>query len=314
MSATYLSLLFVLFFYGQASAQILDNSKGETFSEKPFFNTQFIQQNKIKEIKGYFSTKSSRGAIVPNDDIYVYEFNKKGELIKEYNTKNADTTVVLYEYDNQGNLIKVRRSDNYGFHSYNYVYDDSSRIISKSYARDISKSTDRLKFDLDRSYIVSSETYTYENAPIGLKKYFYNSQGLLYKTEFFYRDKDGYLIKQDYSLKTGSGRGKTEYFYGDFGLITEKKTETIIGSKTTSKIKFEYDENQNVLAQHYYRNGKYITEYQIIYNQQTMLLKAILTRDVATDFITILRLIDYSFYDSEESVKDTTTIKVKSKY
>jgi YD repeat-containing protein len=309
MNIKFLVLIIFLGVLSKSNAQMLDNSKGETFSDRPFFNTQFIKQNKIKKIKGYYSTKTDRGAITPNDDIYVYLFNLKGELIKEYKTHNLDTTVTLYAYDESGNLTSIRRSDNYGFHSYKYTYNDSNRIISKSYLRDVNKANNKIDFELERSYQISTETNNKENTPIGLKKFFYNSQGLLYKTEFFYRDADGYLLKQESSLKTGSGRAKTTYSYGDFGLMSEKATETFLGSKTTAKIKFEYDENQNVLAQHYYRNSKYITEYQIIYNQKTMLLKAILTRDVGTDFITIIKLTDYEFYGNNKPVNDTTIIE-----
>jgi len=106
-------------------------------------------------------------------------------------------------------------------------------------------------------------------------------------------------------LKTGSGRGLTTYQYGDKGLITEKFTEAHIIGKTTTKMVFEYDEFENVLAQHHYRNGSYLTEYQIIYNENTLLLSAILTRDVHLNFITILKFSDYAFFgdSSNEEIK-----------
>jgi len=275
--------------------QMLDNSKGETFGEKPFFNTSFIQANKIKQIKGYYSTKAHSTGILPTDDIYVYEFNRLGQLTKEYKTKYKDTIVSQYNYDQNGNLILIRKSDKYGFHSFYYKYDSLNRIIAKEYRRDLNKSGDRIHFQLDKSYRISGETYSYENTPIGLKKYYYNSTGKIYQTEFFYEDEDGYLLKQDSQLKTGSGRSKTIYKYGDKGLLSEKLIETYLTKKTTTKIAFEYDENQNILAQYYYRNGEYVTEFQIIYDSKTMLLSVILTRDVKTHFITILKLTDYHF-------------------
>jgi len=287
--------------------QMLDNSKGETFGYKPYFNTSFIKINKIKQIKGYYSTKAKSTGIKPTDDIYVYEFNRKGELIKEYKTQHKDTIVSQYTYDGNGNLILIRKSDKYGFHSFYYQYDSLNRIVAKEYRRDLNKSGDRIHFQLDKSYRISGETYSYENTTIGLKKYYYNSTGKVYQTEFFYEDADGYLLKQDSQLKTGSGRSKTVYRYGDKGLLSEKLIETYLTKKTTTKITFEYDENQNILAQHYYRNGEYITEFQIIYDSKTMLLSVILTRDVKTHFITILKLTDYSFFDENP----TAEIEVK---
>ena len=285
-----------LIFSGNVYAQMLDNSSGETFGDKPFFNVSFIKSNKIKEIKGYYSSKAELQGIVKSDDIYVYQFNEKGELTKEFRTQFGDTLVNQYAYDFKGNLIQVRKSDKYGFHSHHYTYDSLNRITSKEYRRDLNKSGDRIKFQLDKSYRISGETYSYENTSIGLKKYYYNNAGKVYKTEFFYTDEDGYLLKNESNLKTGSGKSKTIYKYGDKGLISEKIIETVLMRKTTTKTTFEYDENQNVLAQHYYRNGEYITEFQIIYSSSTMLLNVILTKDVKTNHITILKLTDYSFY------------------
>jgi YD repeat-containing protein len=289
-------VIFLLFITNFSMSQMLDNSKGETFSNTPFFNTAFIKLNKVERITGYYSSKSELESITKSNNIYVYQFNQNGELIKEFKTKDNDTIVSQYEYDKNGNLSQIRKSDKYGFHSYHFKYDSIHRIISQEYRRDINKSTDKTNFELNKSYYISSEFYRYENTPIGLKKLYYNSKNKIFKTEFFYRDEDGYLLKQDHQLKTGSGRGITTYKYGDKGLLTEKFTETHIIGKTSTKMVFEYDEFENVLAQHYYRNETYLTEYQIIYNEKTMLLSAILTRDVKLNFITILKFTDYSFF------------------
>lgn len=285
--------------------QMLDNSKGETFSDRPFFNTRFIKKNKVKRLTGYYSTKAELASIKASKFIYVYEFNPNGELIKEFKTKQQDTVVSEYKYDDHGNLSQIRKSDQFGFHSYSYQYDSLNRIIKQEYRRDLNKTKNRLNFELDKSFYISSESYAYEITSIGLKKLYYNSKNKLFKTEFFYTDSDGYLIKQDHQLKTGSGHGMTTYTYGDKGLITEKLTETYIIKNSTKKMVFEYDEFENVLAQHYYRNGTYLTEYQIIYDDKTMLLSAILTRDVKLNFITILKFSDYSFFgdDSKHEIK-----------
>lgn len=290
-------LIFLLVLTQIGYTQILDNSKGETFSKTPFFNTDFIKKNKVKSITGYYSTKAELSTIKKSHDIYVYQFNLKGELIKEFRTKQKDTIISQYSYDKDGNLSKIRKSDKYGFHSYHYKYDSIHRVIKQEYRRDINHSKDKVNFELDKSFYISSESYTYEETAIGLKKLYYNSKDRVFKTEFFYRDEDGYLLKQDHQLKTGSGRGLTTYKYGNKGLMTEKFSETHIIGKVTTKTVFEYDEFENVLAQHYYRNGTYLTEYQIIYNEKNMLLSAILTRDVKLNFITILKFSDYTFFD-----------------
>ena len=289
-------VIFLLFVTNFSFSQMLDNSKGETFSKTPFFNTAFIKLNKVERITGYYSSKAELESITKSNNIYVYQFNQNGELIKEFKTKDNDTIVSQYDYDKDGNLSQIRKSDKYGFHAYHLKYDSLHRLISQEYRRDINKSTNKTNFELEKSYYISSEFYRYENTSIGLKKLYYNSKNKIFKTEFFYRDQDGYLLKQDHQLKTGSGRGITTYKYGNKGLLTSKFTETHIIGKTTTKMVFEYDEFENILAQHHYRNGTYLTEYQIIYNDKTLLLSAILTRDVTLNFITILKFTDYSFF------------------
>ena len=48
-----MKLFIVCFLLIQSSfgfCQMLDNSEGETFSNTPFFNTNFIQKNKVKQL------------------------------------------------------------------------------------------------------------------------------------------------------------------------------------------------------------------------------------------------------------------------
>jgi len=138
---------------------MLDNSKGQTFSNTPFFNADFIKKNKIERITGYYSTKAESATIKKTNNIYVYQFNQKGELITEFKTKNKDTLVSQYHYDDNGNLSEIRKSDKYGFHSYHYTYDSIHRMLSQEYRRDINKTSDIINFELDKSYYISSEFY-----------------------------------------------------------------------------------------------------------------------------------------------------------
>ena len=59
---------------------------------------------------------------------------------------------------------------------------------------------------------------------------------------------------------------------------------------------YKYDDLGNLIEKHIYRNGKFVTDIQVIYNVDTKLLSSLLTRDVETNFIQILRFMDYEFY------------------
>ncbi|MDX1349101.1 MAG: hypothetical protein R3279_02575 [Putridiphycobacter sp.] len=277
-------------------AQILDNSSGELFSEDPKFNSDFIRNNKVKSIKGYYSTKADYDRIRPTNNVYVYEFNEKGLLVKDYKTHYKDTIVRGYEYNEKNQLIVMRQSDQFGFHSYHYVYDSLNRLISKEYRRDVNKNGSRVDFEIAQSLSVSTERFTYEQTDKHLKKNYFNSLGKLYKYAFFYTDSNGYLFREEMQAVNGNSREQTIYTYNNNGFLKEKTSEKVLGEKITTRIKFEYDQQNNILAQHYYRNGVYKTEFQIVYSSATMLLNALLARDIETNVITILKFSEYQYF------------------
>ena len=292
-----LFLTIIFFVKLSVVGQMLDNSSGELFSEDPKFNSQFIKKNKVKSIKGYYSTKADYDRIRPTNNVYVYEFNEVGLLSKDYKTHKKDTVVRAYEYNSKNQLTILRQSDQFGFHSYHYEYDTLGRLISKEYRRDVNITGSKIAFQLDKSLSVSTEEFTYVKTTNHLKMNYFNSLGKLYKYAFFYTDNNGYLFREESQSINGNSRSETTYNYNENGFLKEKISEKEIGKKITTRIKFEYDHQNNVLAQHYYRNGVYKTEFQIVYNSATMLLNALLARDIETNVITILKFADYTFYN-----------------
>lgn len=279
-------------------SQIIDNTEGKTFGDVPFFNVDFIQRNKVKSIRGYYSTKATLDIIRKSTDFYCYEFNRAGQLVKDYNSQFGDTLVRMYEYDQNGRLSILRKSDKHGFESYHYIYDERGRILSEEYRRDLNKTGDKTNFELDKTYSVSIEKFEYLDLEgLNYKKIYYNTNGKIYMDEFYYFDEHGFLIRQEGRLKMGSGLSDLRFVYDEKGRVIEKILEKKMMGNYTSKWIYEYDEHSNVLAQHYYKNAEYITEHQLVYFQESMLLKAIITRDEATDFMTILQFTEYQYFD-----------------
>ncbi|NOQ70555.1 MAG: hypothetical protein GQ574_01050 [Crocinitomix sp.] len=289
---------FCFFSFLSANGQMLDNIEGKTFGEVPFFNESFVQRNKIKTIKGYYSTKATLDIIRKSKDVYYYEFNAKGQLIQDYRTQYGDTLISIYEYNEQGQLSILRKSDNDGFHSYHYRYDERGRILEREYRRDFNKVGDVASFELDKSFSISIEKFEYlEMEGLDYKKIYYNNAGRVYQEEFFYYEENGYLIRQEARMKMGSSYTNTTYVYDELGRVKEKIIEKHIVSTYISKWIYEYDAHSNVLAQHYYKKDAYLTENQIVYSQDNLLIDAIITRDAATNLVTILKLSDYKFFD-----------------
>jgi len=75
--------------------QLIDNSRAFVFNDDPFFNTLFIKNNKIKSIHGIISTKKELSAIKKTNLVFHFDFNEKGELIKQYNSVKGITKLIL---------------------------------------------------------------------------------------------------------------------------------------------------------------------------------------------------------------------------
>jgi hypothetical protein len=295
------SVLIVFLMSSLSFAQMLDNEHGKAFSEDPFFNTSFIKRNKIKKITGRYSTKAINDQIRDNANLYVYEFSEDGRLTQKYHTVQIgtilDTIVYQYFYHESGLVSILRKSDQYGFYATHFTYDTLGRVIIEEKRRDLNKNQDKLNFELGQALVFSQETSSHFDGPLQSKRTFYNNYDRPFKDHFKYFNEDGYLLKEETIMRMTRSRTVLDYSYDDKGFVSEiDKTTTLKGSKP-SKQEFFYDELNNLEQVKYYRGEVYTTEKQMLYNKKSRLLKTVLTRDVATQMITILALDEYEFYD-----------------
>lgn len=292
------ALILLVPFAGKA--QLLDNSKGTAFSEIPFFNETFVKNNRLKKIRGTYTYKKLDDIMRETNFISVYEFDRNGHLVKSYETgKNIDkkdTVVLFYGYDARGNLEFVRRKDQKGYWSTHYQYDSLNRKIREEYRRDIDTSGTLLVPSFERSMILNFETMSYQNSPGQQKGIVYNNYGFPYMEESSSYDKDGYLLSKESKLKMTSQTTTTIYGYTEKGWISKVTTISSSNPNANLEILFKYDALGNLIEKHVYKNGVFTTDIQIIYNLKTGLLSSIITRDVATSFISILRFEEYEFY------------------
>ena len=291
--------------------QMLDNSKGTAFSDQPFFNHQFIKANKIKKILGHYSTKASMDFIRDNDLIYVYEFDSLGRMISKYETVNIaggrDTIINVYEYDESGNMTIHRKSDRNGFYATHYQYDSLGRVVRTEYRRDMSKGRDKVHFSLDKSYMITFETSQYEDNPEWEKRVYFNNYEKPFQEKYSYYDENGYLLNEEEKLTVHSGRRKTSYEYTEKGFLKSISKESSVIGKHTYKEEFQYDQYSNLMAKHIYKDDKYLTEIQVVYDPATKFIRAVLTRKVENDYITILKFDEIEFYGDVSN--QTTEIK-----
>lgn len=286
----------------QVNAQLLNNQLGEAFTDRPFFNESIIAQNGIKSIYGYFTHYKLGDAFRETELYRAYHFNKKGRLSKQYESRRTaqglDTLVSLYEYDQDGNLTALRQRDEYGFYAYIYEYDTAGRVVREEYRRNLTRERQKAtKFKLGKEFVVTYETASYQNFDGQQKKTVYNSYGVPYKDVFTYYNEDGQIIEKNERLRRTSGGTKTTYSYNGKGLLdTLKSVSTISGTQERLYV-FEYDKFNNLIKKNYYKNGVHTTQHRVVYNDKTMTIENIMIQNVATDFIRILRLEEYVFYE-----------------
>ncbi len=290
-------LFLFLFLSLSANAQVLNNSEGHAFTDKPFFNKTFIKANKIKSIDGVFNYKTAGKAMYLTKFHYVYLFNQDGDLTGSYETRTddgtVDTTWNKYEYDDKGRVAVHKRGDTKGLTAVHSFFDEKGRVIREEFWKEPIDSAG----NPEKQILQNSETMTYDDFDLQEKKIVYNSYKLPYINVFSYFNDLGYLTAKEERLMMTSTVIKHNYSYNEKGMIDTikvfKKNNEIPAEETV----FSYDEFGNLLEKKYNRDGVYITETQIIYNSKSNLMSAVLIREVKTNFIMAIRFQDYQYYE-----------------
>jgi hypothetical protein len=291
--------LIILTFPFYIQAQLLDNSKCAIFSDEPFFYSEFIQKNGIREIKGVISTKASLKVIEQRNLVNTYLFNQAGQLTKQYRSFNGadskDTTIISYFYNEEGNIIVQRTNDNYGFFSNNYDYDPSSHIISKTYCRDENTCENKNDFSLGKQHVIVKETFSYNETDSSLSKHTYNSHGKKYQTFTSFFNEHSLIYKEVKKLIINKKKSIIEYDYNDKGYISKKTVYPDFNKPKNTSTTYDYDELGNIEFIDEYRNDERITHKEIIYDKSTLLMKALLIQDIETNYIKIIKY-SYSYW------------------
>jgi len=277
--------------------QILENKNGQAFSNQPFFNSSFIKNNKIKSLKGYYVLKSRNKMMLDTKFEHVYNFNKLGYLESTYETRPGDGTPGInwnkYEYDSLGHLVRHEMTEKNGFKGIEYHYDTLGRITQEIHYRTF----DTTNIDA-QNILINEESWRYSSSKNGIKRTKYNSYDRPYLDEFKEYNDLGYLVRREELIKMTSKRYTYAYSYDDHGLLGSIE-KIQVGIETPLEVlNFRYDEVGNLIEKHLYKNGVFITDFQIIYNSKTKLLSTIITKNVATGHLIILRFKDYDFFNS----------------
>jgi|6_EtaG_2_1085325.scaffolds.fasta_scaffold34657_2 hypothetical protein len=297
----YLLSLFLFFLLSlNTKAQLLDANK-QLFDEDPFFNEKFIKINKIKSIKGSWSSKKVKDIIRKKNVDFYYEFNENGMLQQQYSTFlsqniKKDTSVIAYTYNSESKIIVKRKTDNNGFFSLTYDYDAKGNLLKETYAREENASNTKNDFSLKKQYIIKTDSFHFEKLSKNQEKItYYNSYGKSYKETFYYYDELGYLSEVYTKYLIGNKKSKITYQFNETGRLGERTTHADLNKNLIKKEQFIYDEIGNLMEIKTYENDEYKTSTQFLYDKN-MLMTAQLTKVIATEFLTIIQY-EYNFYE-----------------
>ena len=282
------------------SAQMLNNREGDAFLDAPFFNQENIKANKIKTIRGSYHFKKINDKMRPSGLVYGCDFDTLGRMTMHFETREflgkKDTVVTYFEYGANQKLKVLRKYDASAYYAEVYEYNNEGQKTRIEYRKDLNRTANPLRFILDKQFLISFETMTYETFENQEKRTHLNNFGLPFQYTFHYFNDLGYLTEIVENLALSSGQRKTSFKYNERGLVEEKRNVSTIMGNSSFRITYTYDAIGNLLSSELYRNGVHTTETQIIYNSKTGLVSSLLKRQVDTQFITILNLDDYTFY------------------
>jgi len=288
-------LLIFLLASSTTNAQVLDNRLGEAFTDKPFFNESFVKRNRLKRLNGTYTYKNEGGAMRETKFKHVYEFDREGRLVMTYETRTddgtKDTSWNIYEYDERGFLDLHRKTDEDGFTTVLYTNDSIGRVVKEEFVREVDSNghiIQTLEFNEERRVYAEYENQT--------KCTHYNNYDLPYLDEFYNYNDLGYLVSREERIKMTSSVYTYTYEYNDKGKLAAIKKTSNRSRGILEETTFKYDELGNLLEKRLYRDGVFTTDIQIIYNSKTKLLSAVLTKQVSTGFMTIVRFKDYEYY------------------
>ena len=276
--------------------QVLDNQNGEAFTDKPFFNQKFIFENQIKQLSGYYVYKKKGESMKSTKFKYVYNFNRFGDLASTYETcpddGTKDTIWNIYQYDDKKNLTVHKKTDQEGFTSIYFGHDSIGRVISEEFKREIvseDASVRFLTFNLEHLKYLDFDGQT--------KRTRFNNYNLPYLDEFWNYNDLGYLLERTERVKMTSDIYTYGYSYNEKGKLSSISKSSNRQDEFIEELRFKYDDLGNLIEKLIYKNGVFTTDIQIIYNSKSKLVSSIITRQVSTGFLMILRFNEFEFFN-----------------
>jgi hypothetical protein len=272
-------------------AQFFDNREGNAYSFQPCYNNQFIKTAKIKSIRGKYTFKKAGEKMVEMPYSHEIKFDSLGRLIFIHETlklnQEIDTQHYEYSYTNSGQVQYIRYKNSDGYTIKEFRYDSLNRIIEEN---------NFIEAAIGNKVFLSGEKTNYQLQNGQLVKIFFNSYQLPYAYEQDEFDEDGYLLSRTTTFKMTQDKKIIHYNYNEKGYLSRIYTSYSNNENKSEEILFNYDKIGNLIEKNIFKNGIHITEVQFVYSSKTGVYSSIITRDVASNFMRILRFEKCTYY------------------
>lgn len=264
--------------------QLIDNREGNAFTETPFFNPTFIQTSKIKCLHAKIFSKSKNDIIRLTADELIYHFDTLGNLIQIESIRKIESLIrkstVCFKYDSNRKLTETTKEDGVNLFVTGLRYDSLGRIVKKTINRQSIPTT-------ATQHTAAWEEIKYCELENGFLKKFFDENANEFKEQIIIEQADGRIIEME-KWKMSTEVVKKEYCFLFNELVSVAEYQH--GNEQASEENcFSYTTNGELTAKDLLKNGVFITEWQIIYDQQTKLLSALIIQDKKTAAMEIFK-------------------------
>lgn len=276
-------------------AQVLRIEPGPGDPLALHFDPAFIARNGVKRISGQAQVKRDNEPIRDRSERTLYRFGPDGRLA--YNNTSfgrpgsgLDTASVTYTYDARGFLTEQLRNDLNGYYALRNELDAEGRVVRETYVRIENLGTDRYLLRPGALTTISDERFTYATVnDTAWRKTYLNDRGLPYREQTFSRDRYGYLraIHDRYIIT--ERRGSIVFRYDEKGRLAERIEQADLREPHTVRHTWRYDAAGNPITCDTWHDDRQQHHTEYLYEEGTMLLKAVLTKELDTGLINIVR-------------------------
>jgi hypothetical protein len=270
--------------------QLIDPIKGEPFSDRPFFDDEFVNWQQIKSLKGTFIYMSSDGSIRSTTYALFFEFDTLGRLSYQYETckedGTSDTTWNYYSYNGKSQLTahatcyrSLCASNQYKWCNNGYL------TINQKTNCDASGNSE---------FIYRDSIVTNASDDFIIQKY-YNDLGGVYLIEETHIDYMKRPLNKSRRYVNTSEVWNEAYHYNPNGKLTEIKFSQGIDTLSYTQQLYDYNELGSLIKYSNVENGKLLKETDFLYNSKGI-LESLITQNYVTGLVTLIRFSEISFY------------------